>query len=133
MADNFSGGEKSAPELKMAANVGKVSTCLTRMAVATNPHHTLGVLYSKSLRALAKMPADYAYRKHAEQLINERAEMVKLTPDVAELEQKVGCGQIEEVIVQAENELRLCRRVLEWRSWEPLASEPPPNQWKWPM
>ena len=55
----------------------KVSTNLTRLAVAKNPHHLLGVFYSKSLRALAKMPSDYAYRKHTEQIILERAEMVK--------------------------------------------------------
>ena len=60
---------------KMAA--AKVSTNLTRLAVAKNPHHLLGVFYSKSLRALAKMPSDYAYRKHTEQIILERAEMVK--------------------------------------------------------
>ena len=55
----------------------KVSTNLTRLAVAKNPHHLLGVFYTKSLRALAKMPSDYAYRKHTEQILLERAEMVK--------------------------------------------------------
>ena len=61
------------------ASAAKVTTGLTRLAVAKNPHHTLGVFYSKSLRALAKMPTDYAYRKHTEQIILERAEMVKST------------------------------------------------------
>ena len=55
----------------------KATTNLTRLAVAKNPHHLLGVFYSKSLRALAKMPSDYAYRKHTEQIILERAELVK--------------------------------------------------------
>ena len=55
----------------------KATTNLCRLAVAKNPHHLLGVFYSKSLRALAKMPSDYAYRKHTEQIIQERAEMVK--------------------------------------------------------
>ena len=61
------------------STAAKITTGLTRLAVAKNPHHTLGVFYSKSLRALAKMPTDYAYRKHTEQIILERAEMVKST------------------------------------------------------
>ena len=61
------------------AGAVKLTTNLTGLAVAKNAHHTLGVLYSKSLRALAKMPSDYAYRKHTEQIITERASMVKST------------------------------------------------------
>ena len=53
--------------------------------------------------------------------------------DVSELEKNIGCGQIEEVVIQAENELKLTRKILEWKSWEPLENEPPVGQWKWPM
>merc|ERR1712020_663805 len=86
-----------------------------------------------NLRALAKMPADYPYRKHTEQIVTERAAMVKAASTIEELEKKLDCGQIEEVIVQAENEVALARMLLETRAWEPLVNEPPPNQWKWPM
>ena len=135
-------------------SAAKISTNLTRMAVAKNPHAKLASIYSKNLRVLgkdfrivltycalcltsfyisAKMPTDYAYRKHAENIISERAAMVKNESNVAELEKKINGGQIEEVIIQAENELNLSRNILEWKSWEPLMSHPPPNQWKWPM
>lgn len=67
------------------------------------------------------------------QILNERAAMVKSTTDIRELEKLVDCGQIEEVIIQAENELELARRLLETRAWEPLMEEPKPNQWKWPL
>lgn len=53
------------------------TTGLTGLAVALNPHHTLGVLYGKILRALQKMPAGAAYRKYTEQIVKERAEVVK--------------------------------------------------------
>ena len=79
------------------------------------------------------MPTDYAYRKHTESIISERAAMVKNESNISELEKKINGGQIEEVLIQAENELNLSRKILEWKSWEPLMSHPPPNQWKWPM
>ena len=135
-------------------SAAKISTNLTRMAVAKNPHAKLASIYSKNLRVLgkdfgakvlsfsiskiyrlisAKMPTDYAYRKHTESIISERAAMVKNESNISELEKKINGGQIEEVLIQAENELNLSRKILEWKSWEPLMSHPPPNQWKWPM
>eukprot|EP00088_Acartia_fossae_P018707 TRINITY_DN20819_c1_g1_i2.p1 TRINITY_DN20819_c1_g1~~TRINITY_DN20819_c1_g1_i2.p1 ORF type:complete len:117 (+),score=43.07 TRINITY_DN20819_c1_g1_i2:34-384(+) len=116
----------------MAGAAGK-AVHLTGMAIAKNPTHTLGVLYSKTLRALAKMPADYTYRKETESLITDRADIIKNSGNIADAEEKIGMGQIEEVITQAENELILARSILEWRAWEPLAEKAPENQWKWPL
>jgi len=67
------------------------------------------------------------------QIIQERAAMVKSTKDIKDLEEKIGCGQVEEVIIQAENELELAKELLEVKAWEPLVEEPKPNQWKWPI
>lgn len=52
------------------------ATGLTGLAVSTNPHHTLGVLYNKILRVVQKMPENAAYRKHTEVLITERNKIV---------------------------------------------------------
>ncbi|XP_032968778.1 NADH dehydrogenase [ubiquinone] 1 alpha subcomplex subunit 5-like isoform X2 [Rhinolophus ferrumequinum] len=54
-------------------------------------------------------------------------------PDVKKVEGQLQGGQIEEVILQAENELSLARKMIQWKSWEPLVEEPSANQWKWPV
>lgn len=116
----------------MAGITKKVTTGLTGLAVATNPHHTLGVLYSKLLRTLQKMPENAAYRKYTEEIINERTQILKSTENIDVIEKQIGCGQIEEIVIQAENELILARKMLNWKPWEPLVKQAPPNQWTWP-
>ncbi|XP_004083052.1 NADH dehydrogenase [ubiquinone] 1 alpha subcomplex subunit 5 [Oryzias latipes] len=115
------------------AGLLKKTTGLVGLAVAQNPHERLRILYSKILASLQTMPKDAAYRKYTEQLISERFGHVKAEPDVEKLEKKINGGQIEEVIFQAECELALSRKMSEWKPWEPLVEEPPPNQWKWPI
>ncbi|XP_074759292.1 NADH dehydrogenase [ubiquinone] 1 alpha subcomplex subunit 5 isoform X4 [Athene noctua] len=53
--------------------------------------------------------------------------------DVQKLQDKLNGGHIEEVIVQAENELSLARKMIQWKPWEPLVEEPPSDQWRWPI
>jgi len=69
---------------------------------------------------------------YTEEIVNERAEIVQNTADVKELERKIGCGQVEQLIVQAENELILARKMLSWKPWEPLVTKPLRQQWTWP-
>ncbi|XP_047421346.1 NADH dehydrogenase [ubiquinone] 1 alpha subcomplex subunit 5-like [Sciurus carolinensis] len=52
-------------------------------------------------------------------------------PDVKKLEDQLQLGQIEEVILQAENELSLAIKMPPWKPGEPLEEEPSANQWKW--
>ncbi|RUS87431.1 hypothetical protein EGW08_004806 [Elysia chlorotica] len=115
------------------AGIHKVTTGLTGLAVARHPHQTLKVLYNRILGQLEKMPADAGYRKHTSEIIKGRLQAVQAEANVAALEKRINCGQIEEVIKQAERELSLSRKMLEWKPWETLVAEAPKNQWKWPI
>ncbi|VDL16656.1 unnamed protein product [Hymenolepis diminuta] len=111
----------------------KKTTNLTGLAVAKAPHASLKAVYNRILVVLKMMPETAAYRVHTEQLVNERLALVEKTPVVAELEKKIDCGQIEEVIAQANREHELAKNMLKWKPWEPLLQEAPPKQWKWPL
>lgn len=54
----------------------QISTGLTGLVVAKNPHHLLASLYGKTLRALAQMPETAAYRVNTEKIIRDRAHIV---------------------------------------------------------
>ncbi|KAL7630360.1 UNVERIFIED_CONTAM: hypothetical protein RMT77_013376 [Armadillidium vulgare] len=112
---------------------GKLTTGLTGLKVVKYPHRVLGVLYGKIERCLERFPEDAAYRKYTAEIISHRHNILKSEPDITKVEEKIGAGQVEELIVQAENELFLARKMLNWKPWEPLVKEPPPNQWKWPI
>ncbi|XP_051160837.1 NADH dehydrogenase [ubiquinone] 1 alpha subcomplex subunit 5 [Leptopilina boulardi] len=114
------------------STVLKKTTGLTGILVSEYPHRSLNILYGKILRALDKLPQDYPYRTTTEKLIKERATIVKDNPDVENIEKKIGCGQVEELIIQAQNELVLARKMLEYKPWQPLVQEAPKNQWEWP-
>ncbi|XP_067855918.1 NADH dehydrogenase [ubiquinone] 1 alpha subcomplex subunit 5 [Heptranchias perlo] len=115
------------------AGVLKKTTGLVGLAVSQNPRETLKILYTRILTALQSMPQDAAYRKYTEQIVNERLNLITSVHDVQKLEDKINCGQIEEVISQAENELSLAYKMAKWKPWEPLIEEAPHSQWKWPI
>jgi NADH dehydrogenase (ubiquinone) 1 alpha subcomplex subunit 5 len=116
----------------MISKVLKESTRITGLAVSKNPHHSLNVLYDKILRSLDKMPDNSAYKQQTKSLVQERLNLVKTVKDPKELENKINSGQIEEVIKEAEYELSLARKMVEWKPWQPLISAAPKDQWKWP-
>ena len=109
----------------------KKTTGLVGLALCETPHERLKILYTKILDVFGHIPKNAAYKKYTEQITNEKLSMVKAEPDVKKLEEQLQGGQIEEVILQAENELSLARKMIQWKPWEPLVEEPPASQWKW--
>ncbi|XP_050519875.1 NADH dehydrogenase [ubiquinone] 1 alpha subcomplex subunit 5 [Daktulosphaira vitifoliae] len=110
----------------------KKTTGLTRLNVAKNPQYTLNVLYGKILRTIQKMPENASYRKYTEKIVSDRAKIVKESDTVEDIEKKINCGQAEELIIQAENELILSRKMLAFKPWDPIIAKPNADQWVWP-
>lgn len=116
----------------MASTYIKKTTALVGLTVAKEPREALLKLYKETLKVLGNMPQSAQYRIHTEQITKQRLGLVEQESDVLTLEQKLGAGQIEEVMKQAEDELSLANKMQEWQPWEPLQTPAPENQWKWP-
>nr|CAD2196813.1 unnamed protein product [Meloidogyne enterolobii] len=111
----------------------KQGTGLCGLYVNTHPHKDLSEIYVRILRVLDLMPKDYPYRQTTEQIVKERFAHVNSTDDIQILEEKIGMGQIEEVIEQALNELEAARTLVHYKAWEPLVEAPDEYQWRWPI
>lgn len=67
------------------------------------------------MRALTKLPSTSVYRQATESFTKQRLKIVEGTKEIVEIENKINCGQIEELIVQAEDELKLVGKMEEWK------------------
>ena len=111
------------------AGYAKRATQLVGLAVAKAPRSSLKEVYSKTLGVLGTLPSSSVYKQQAEFITKQRLDLVNKTEDVMELENLINCGQIEEVIVQANDELQLAEQMSSWQSWEPAESQAPAGQW----
>ncbi|CEI87388.1 hypothetical protein G6F70_000269 [Rhizopus microsporus] len=110
----------------------KATTGLAGIRVHPNPRPHLIETYNKTLEALSRLPSTAVYRQATESLTQQRLAIVQSTENVDEIESKIDCGQIEELIMQAQDELNLVAKMEEWKAWEPLETPIPEGQWKYP-
>ncbi|XP_051000423.1 NADH dehydrogenase [ubiquinone] 1 alpha subcomplex subunit 5-like [Acomys russatus] len=115
------------------AGLLKKTAGLVGLAVCNTPHKRLTIVYTEIPDILKHFPKHAAYRKSTEQITSEKLYMVKAEPVVKKVEESLRGGEVEGVILQAENELNLARKMLQWQPREPLVEEPPADQWKWPI
>ncbi|KAK9237373.1 ETC complex I subunit conserved region-domain-containing protein [Lipomyces kononenkoae] len=109
------------------------NTGLTGIYEFPNPRPRLLRLYQETERLLKEFPEDSVYRKSVEGVCKFRSQVVKDVTDVEEIEQKIGGGLIEELLIQAGEEYRLAEHLLKWKAWEKLEEEPPEGVWDLPV
>ncbi|XP_039274418.2 NADH dehydrogenase [ubiquinone] 1 alpha subcomplex subunit 5-like [Styela clava] len=110
----------------------KLTTGLVGLAVEANGKQKLALLYKRTLEIVGNMPQTAEYRQKTEAVTKHRQTILNKYTDMALVEEHIGNGQIEELIIQAKNEHHLAREMAECRPWETLVGEAPPGQWDWP-
>lgn len=107
----------------------KLATGLTGIDTHPNPRPVLLETYRETLQVLSCMPNYSIYRQATETLTKQRQDIVEKNESTEDIENKIECGLIEEIILQAKDELNLAKKMLEWKSWEDLEVHPPSDQW----
>jgi len=110
----------------------KQTTRLVGLPVEAEPHKVLTGLYKQTLEAVKQIPPEAEYRVAVEKITQHRLGVVNSEPNVQKIEEKIGCGQVEELIQQAKSELELIPKMAEWRAWENNPIPAPNGQWSLP-
>ncbi|KAI8920075.1 NADH2 dehydrogenase [Powellomyces hirtus] len=109
----------------------KETTGLYGVPVHPNPRPHLISLYQRIIHTVERLPATTAIRQSVESLTRYRLSVVEKHDDVPTIERELRAGQIEELIHQAEDELKLIPQMLKYKPWEPLEEPAPPGQWEY--
>lgn len=105
----------------------RLTTGIHGIPVHPHPLPHLLQTYRSTLSLLSKMPPQAVYRQAAEALTNHRIGIVQShggeveasseanEAQIEKIEEAIGQGVIEEVVLQAEDEQRLAAKMLEWK------------------
>lgn len=120
---------RQAQEVLVKAASGK-PTGITGIYQHPNPRPALISLYSHTLMVLKdKFPETSIYRQSVEALTRNRLKVVEGSEIVEEIENKIQGGLIEEIVIQANDELNLANELAGLKCWEELEEKPLDDQW----
>ncbi|CEO95293.1 NADH dehydrogenase [ubiquinone] 1 alpha subcomplex subunit 5 [Plasmodiophora brassicae] len=96
----------------------KTSTNVTGVPVVPNAREVLLGLYARTLEDVKVIPEHAGYRQSVESFTKFRMQVCQENEDCAIIEDLINDGIVEELIEQAENELKLIPQMAEWKPWE---------------
>ena len=85
----------------------KETTGIVGLEVVPNAREVLISLYTQTLDEITSVPEDEGYRKAVESFTRHRLQVCKEEEDWELIEKRLGCGQVEELIEEAKDELKL--------------------------
>lgn len=100
----------------------KTSTGLVGLAVDPNGRETLMHLSADVLKSVQRIPSDAQYRINVESWFKHIHDTCKTTEDIKKIEETLELGQIEEVIENAKDELKLVDYYFDNKGWELVAA-----------
>lgn len=104
-------------------------TGITGIYKHPNPVPSLVAIYNATLKELDGIPDSSIYKQSVINFTKERLNIVSSESVVENIENKIGCGLIEEVLIQANEEFELVKKMKEWKVWEGLEEKPLEDQW----
>ncbi|CUM47990.1 unnamed protein product [Debaryomyces tyrocola] len=120
---------RQAEEVLIKAASGN-PTGLTGIYQHPNPRPALIALYNHTLTVLdTKFPKESVYKQSVEALTRNRLKIVQEEEITENIENKIGGGLIEEIIIQAHEELGLASDLSLMKCWEELEEKPLDDQW----
>jgi NADH dehydrogenase (ubiquinone) 1 alpha subcomplex subunit 5 len=96
----------------------KTTTNLTGQEPVKHAREKLYALYEETMRACDQMEEGTPYRDLVEEVTKHRMQIVFENTDIPSIEEQIGCGQIEELIDHANDELELIPEMADWKPWE---------------
>lgn len=120
---------RQAEEVLVRAASGN-PTGLTGIYQHPNPRPALISLYKHTLKFLDKeFPADSVYKQSVANMTKNRLQIVEENEITEQIENKIGGGLIEEIVIQANDELTLAKELAQLKVWEQLEEKPLDDQW----
>ncbi|KAL9381547.1 hypothetical protein Peur_027204 [Populus x canadensis] len=95
----------------------KQTTGIVGLDVVPNARAVLINLYTKTLKEIKEVPEDEGYRKAVETFTKHRLTVCEEEEEWEKIEERIGCGQVEELIEEAQDELKLIGKMIEWDPW----------------
>ncbi|KAG1371379.1 putative NADH dehydrogenase [ubiquinone] 1 alpha subcomplex subunit 5, mitochondrial [Cocos nucifera] len=95
----------------------KETTGIVGLEVVPNAREVLISLYKRTLKEIQAVPENEGYRKAVESFTRHRLQVCVDEEDWEMIEKRIGCGQVEELIEEAEDELKLIAKMIEWDPW----------------
>ncbi|WZN64857.1 subunit 5 of NADH dehydrogenase [ubiquinone] 1 alpha subcomplex [Chloropicon roscoffensis] len=96
----------------------KTTTGIVGVEVDPEAPDTLRHLLKKILREVKVIPENAQYRVSVETMANQRLEVVSKDISPEQMEEEIGQGQLEELILHARDELSLIPKMAEWKPWD---------------
>ncbi|KAG5185566.1 NADH dehydrogenase [Tribonema minus] len=118
----------------------KTSTGLVGLPVDPNARVNLAQKQNDILEKIKIIPEHTGYRKAVEAISKYRLKVLDSSLTDEQVEDEINCGQLEELIVQADDELGLIQFYYDERIWERREAldkidqemkGPRPNPWEW--